>query len=92
VSEDQADQYHAAADVIATKAIAAGLTKLAPCAPPAGAADACAEQFVRTFGRRAFRRPLSAEEVTRYKAVYTSGASGADFATLARHTQPMIRQ
>jgi len=81
VSEDQADQYHAAADVIATKAIAAGLTKLAPCAPPAGAPDACAEQFVRTFGRRAFRRPLSAEEVTRYKAVYTSGASGADFAS-----------
>jgi hypothetical protein len=81
VSEDQADQYHVAADAIATKAIAAGLTKLAPCAPPAGAADACADQFVRTFGRRAFRRPLTPEEITRYKAVYTAGANGADFAS-----------
>src|SRR5689334_3068916 len=79
VSEDQADQYHAAADAIATKAVAAGLTKLAPCAPPAGAADACATEFVRTFGRRAFRRPLSTEEIARYKAVYTAGANGADF-------------
>jgi hypothetical protein len=34
---------------------------------------------VRTFGRRAFRRPLTPEEITRYKAVYTAGANGADF-------------
>lgn len=81
VSEDQADQYHAAADAIATKAIAAGVNKLAPCAPPAGAADACADQFVRSFGRRAFRRPLTADEVTRYKVVYTAGAAGGDFAS-----------
>jgi hypothetical protein len=80
VSEDQADQYHAAADAIATKALAAGLSKLAPCAPPAGAADACADQFVRSFGRRAFRRPLTTEEITRYKQVYTAGAGGSDFA------------
>jgi hypothetical protein len=81
VSEDQADQYHTAADAIATKAIAAGLGKLAPCAPPAGAADACADQFVRGFGRRAFRRPLTTEEIARYKQVYTAGAMGADFSS-----------
>src|SRR6185369_5881997 len=81
VSEDQADQYHAAAEAIAAKAIAAGLTKLAPCAPPAGTADACADTFVRSFGRRAFRRPLTSEEVARYKVVYTAGAAGADFAS-----------
>src|SRR6185436_6993365 len=80
VSEDQADQYHAAAEIIAGKAVAAGLGKLAPCAPPAGAADACATDFVRTFGRRAFRRPLSPEEITRYKAVYTAGGGATDFA------------
>jgi len=80
VSEDQADQYHVAADAIATKAVAGGLSKLAPCAPPAGAADACATDFVKSFGRRAFRRPLTPEEISRYKAVYTAGASGADFA------------
>jgi hypothetical protein len=80
VSEDQADQYHVAADAIATKAITAGVAKLAPCAPPAGAGDACADQFVRGFGRRAFRRPLTTEEITRYKQVFTAGGGAADFA------------
>jgi hypothetical protein len=79
VTEDQADQYHAAADAIATKAVAAGLTKLAPCA--GGPPDACVDQFVKGFGRRAFRRPLTPEEIARYKTVYTAGASGADFAS-----------
>jgi hypothetical protein len=79
VSEDQAEQYHTAAAGIASKAVAAGLTKLAPCAS-ATAGDACADQFIRGFGRRAFRRPLTTEEVARYKTVYTAGTAGADFA------------
>jgi hypothetical protein len=77
VSEDQADNYHSAADAIAAKAMAAGIGKLASCTP----GDACADQFVRTFGRRAFRRPLTAEETARYKQVYTVGSTGADFAS-----------
>jgi hypothetical protein len=79
VSEALADQYHTAAEGIAGKAVAAGLTKLAPCAPPA-TPDSCADAFVRGFGRRVFRRPLAAEEIARYKQVYTTGATGADFA------------
>jgi hypothetical protein len=75
VDENQADEYHTAADAIATKAVMAGLGKLAPCV----AGDACADQFVKSFGRRAFRRPLSVEEQARYKQVYTVGAGGADF-------------
>jgi hypothetical protein len=35
--------------------------------------DVDPEQFVRTLGRRAFRRPLTAEEETRYQAVFTLG-------------------
>lgn len=35
--------------------------------------SSCAEHFARTFGRRAFRRPLSEAEVARY-AGYVSGA------------------
>ena len=79
VSEDQAEQYHTAAAAIAAKVVAAGLTKLVPCAPPAGAADSCADQFIRSFGRRAFRRPLTADEVARYKTVWTAGGGGGDF-------------
>jgi hypothetical protein len=79
VSEAQAEQYHVAADTIATKAVAAGLTKLAPCASTPG--DACVDQFVRSFGRRAFRRPLTNEEIDRYKTVHQAGATGGDFAS-----------
>src|SRR4051794_31330752 len=79
VSEALADQYHAAADTVASKAVAAGVNKIAPC-PATSPPDACAQDFVRSFGRRAFRRPLTPDEVARYKQVYTAGASGADFA------------
>lgn len=37
----------------------------------ATAADTCAKQFITTFGRRAFRRPLVDDEVTRLMALYT---------------------
>jgi hypothetical protein len=77
VSEALADQYHTVADAIAGKAVAAGLDKLSPCA--AAGDEACAEQFVRSFGRRAFRRPLTPEEIDRYKAVWKVGSTGTNF-------------
>jgi hypothetical protein len=49
------------------------LDKLVPCAPiPSGAGeqDACAEKFIRGFGLRAFRRPLSNDEVTALVNLY----------------------
>lgn len=48
-----------------------------------GTADAaCAKQFIESFGKRAFRRPLLAEEVARYTGVYDKAlASGGDFRT-----------
>jgi hypothetical protein len=43
---------------------------------------ACAKQFVETFGKRAFRRPLAADEVARYTAEYDKAAAkGYDFKT-----------
>jgi hypothetical protein len=43
---------------------------------------ACAKQFVESFGKRAFRRPLLPEEVARYTAVYDKAAAkGFDFKT-----------
>jgi hypothetical protein len=46
-------------------------------------ADAtCAKQFVESFGKRAFRRPLLPDEVARYTALYDKAvASGNDFKT-----------
>jgi Protein of unknown function (DUF1592)/Protein of unknown function (DUF1588)/Protein of unknown function (DUF1595)/Protein of unknown function (DUF1585)/Protein of unknown function (DUF1587) len=62
---DAADQLAAAA--------ASRLPGLLPCPTvPADSAgqSSCAQQFIQKFGRRAFRRPLSAEEVADLKAVY----------------------
>ncbi len=60
-----------AAQVVAT---AASLSAAVPCTP-AGDGAACARQFVESFGRRAFRRPLTAAEVERYLALFAAGAT-----------------
>ena len=47
---------------------------------PAGPDDAvCFESFVRGFGRRAFRRPLTQDEVERYLSMLEFGAERDDF-------------
>jgi hypothetical protein len=43
---------------------------------------ACAKQFIESFGKRAFRRPLLSDEVARYTALYDRAiGSGNDFRT-----------
>ncbi|HVR20940.1 MAG TPA: DUF1587 domain-containing protein, partial [Polyangiaceae bacterium] len=77
VPELLADGYFAAADrlaVAATQNVAA----LVPCA--ASANRACGEQFLRTFGEKAFRRPLAEDEVTRFMSPFDVGAM-TDFAS-----------
>jgi hypothetical protein len=62
-----------AAETLATAAapkIAPG--GLLPCDPSTGE-DACAQQFITTFGQRAFRRPVTANEATRLLGLYTAG-------------------
>lgn len=56
---------------------------------------ACADSFLSDFGRRAFRRSLTAEEKTRFVGVYTSGvqklasgAAGLKYATMAILSSP----
>lgn len=54
-------------------------TKIVPCTP-SGASDAvCFREFIQSFGRRAFRRPLEADEVTRFEALLTHGTEENDF-------------
>ena len=47
---------------------------LVPCTPAAVTDRACAEKFLKDFGRRAFRRPLAAAELTRYLKIADSAA------------------
>jgi hypothetical protein len=55
------------------------IATLVPCAPvptDAAAQGDCAKKFIGQFGRRAFRRPLGAEEVADLQAVYTAHRGG----------------
>jgi hypothetical protein len=58
---------------------------LARCAgtdlPTGTSADACAAEFIASFGRRAYRRPLSTEEVTELTTLFRTGRELEDFRT-----------
>lgn len=71
-----AEQYQVAAEALAVNNLGAVLSQAPSCAggPPADC-DAEAAAFVASFGRRAFRRPLSAEELTDYQALFSAAAT-----------------
>jgi hypothetical protein len=70
------DAYSTAAERIALNAFRAGdVNGLVPC-QPASARDAkCRDQFVRVFGEKAFRRPLTDVEIRRYNDLFAEQAS-----------------
>jgi hypothetical protein len=70
VSPALAEQYMAAAEALSQEATKQ-LSKLMGCDPAGAAEQACVQQFVRDFGKRAFRRPLTAAESTRLNGVFT---------------------
>jgi hypothetical protein len=67
------EQMTLAARELATHAIEERLDALAPCPPPAES-HVCAEDFVATFGRRAFRRPLEPAEKASFLRLYGKAA------------------
>jgi len=52
-----------------------------PCDPAVVGETACATQFIATFGRRAFRRPLTTAESSEMLDSYAQGRMGGDFAS-----------
>jgi hypothetical protein len=68
VATQDAELLRDGAEQLAKSALAK-LSELLPCAPASGE-DACAAQFITSFGLRAFRRPLSEAETTRLTALY----------------------
>jgi hypothetical protein len=67
-----ADKYADTAEMLARKAVM-NLPGLLTCDTKAMGEPACATQFIRNFGKRAFRRPLTDAEVARYQKVYMAG-------------------
>lgn len=71
VSPALAEQYMAAAEALSRTATQ-DLVGLLGCDPVALGEQTCVEQFVRDFGKRAWRRPLTAAEQARLLGVFTS--------------------
>ena len=78
VSSLLAEGYHGAAQKMAQDVIT-HLDTLSSCDVVGTGEDTCAESFVRDFGKKAFRRSLSEEEVTRYVGLYKLGRQGATY-------------
>lgn len=83
VTQQAAVHYQLAAQRLARDAVAddARLAALLPCKLGELPDDGCARRFIQTFGRRAFRRPLQAEEVTGYFGLYAAARGELDART-----------
>ena len=86
------DGYQSAAAALATQVMgdATSKAKVIPCTPT-GDGAACATQFIQQFGRRAFRRPLTTEEVARFTLLYTNRAMLTATGTFDEATQLILR-
>ena len=76
VSPVLAEQYMLAAESLAAAAVDAHWATLVPCAPGttgAAAVDACGRDFIAGFGKRAYRRPLDADDLAPLTAVFDAG-------------------
>jgi hypothetical protein len=77
-SSTLAEKYMKAAEAIAERATDP-LGKVVSCDPAAIGEEACAKQFIASFGKRAFRRPLEADETDMFFGLYQLGRAETDF-------------
>jgi hypothetical protein len=69
------ETYSTAAERLALNAFRIGdVNGLVPCKPSSFSDQTCRDAFVRRFGLRAFRRPLTEDEVKRYSAAFSAQA------------------
>jgi hypothetical protein len=84
------EQYAKAAEDIA-KTVTEQQSKWLPC-NPAGQEATCGKQIIETLGFRAFRRPLSTDEVTRYTQFFNQQLSDISFNGALRLTLQVLLQ
>jgi len=88
------DAYRTIAAGVAATATkdAAGVAKLSSCDVAKQGEEACAHDFVKDFGRKAFRRPLTDAESTAAYGVYVAGKEGATHAAGLKAVIEMMLQ
>ena len=84
------DGFQAAADSLSAQVMASATSK-AKVIPCTADTAACAQQFVTAFGQKAFRRPLTPAEVTKYTNFYTNRATLTQNGTLDQAFQLIIK-
>ncbi len=74
VGEALASQYETEAEAIAAKAMAQS-GRLLPCPATTKQADACVRGWLQKFVARAYRRPVTSDELAAFATVFEAGAS-----------------
>jgi hypothetical protein len=87
-----AEGYLSAAEALAEEAVKDLPALLHGCDVNKDGADTCAERFITSFGRFAYRRPLKSEEVSALMAVHRAAADEFDFETGVRLTMTAMLQ
>jgi len=77
ISPRGVEQYQSAIEAAATQVFAdtARRDRIVGCRPASATDAQCFRQFVTSFGRRAFRRPLTEAQITRYTELITTTAA-----------------
>jgi hypothetical protein len=79
-----------AGEALARTAVARRLPALLACDPSARGEATCASEFVRNFGRRAYRRPLRDDEATRLIGLYDAVRAPPIAATFAEGIETVL--
>ena len=73
------EKYVVVAEALAAEAVQ-DLSALTECDAVQQGEETCAKQFAQSFGRRAFRRPISLNDEAMFMAAYHAGADGGSYA------------
>ena len=84
------EQYMKVAEDVGARAVLDMGALLPDCDPGLEGDDACALSFIRDFGGRAFRRPLSQAEIDRLKAVFDWAVNDPDLGRFEDGIQVVI--
>jgi hypothetical protein len=78
VTQAYMDAYQSTGAALATRAVNEAYTSIVPCSTQD---SACQANFISSFGLRAFRRPLTTDEQSRYAKLFDPSVTGGDFKT-----------
>jgi hypothetical protein len=73
-----AEEQLAAAEGVAARAVGRGLDSMLPC-EAGDRSEACASSFIGDFGKRAYRRPLTAEEIQPFVELFRAASTAWGF-------------